>query len=92
MISDFSPNTHQLLRILCTLPITSAECERSFSALRRLNMLKTSLRATMSSEQESSLALTNIHYDQDIDVDAVIEIFAQTHPRRLLLADLLSAD
>ena len=46
----------KLLRILCTLPITSAaECEGSFSTLRRL-------RATMTSERESGLALMNIHY------------------------------
>ena len=41
------------LRILCTLPTTSAECERSFSTLRRL---KTYLRATMTSERESGVA------------------------------------
>ena len=46
----------------------------------------------MSSEGESSLVLMNIDYDQDIDVDAVVEIFPQKHPRRLLLADLLSTD
>ena len=40
--------------ILCTLPITSAECERSFSTLRRL---KTYLRSTMSSERGSGLVL-----------------------------------
>ena len=34
----------------------------------------------------------NIHYDQDIDVDTVSEIFAQNHSRPLLLADLLSTD
>ena len=51
---EFFPNVHKLLRILCTLPITSAECERSFSALRRL---KTYLWATMTSERESELAL-----------------------------------
>ena len=51
---EFFPNVHKLLRILCTLPITSAECERSFSTLRRL---KTYLWATMTSERESGLAL-----------------------------------
>ena len=68
---DFYPNTHQLLRILRTLPISSAECERSFSTLRRL---KTALRATVSSERESSLALMKIYYDQNI--------------KRLILVDL----
>ena len=32
---EFFPNIHTLIRILCTLPITSTECERSFSTLRR---------------------------------------------------------
>ena len=31
------PNIHTLLRIICTLPVTSCECERSDSALRRLH-------------------------------------------------------
>jgi len=30
------PNIHTLLRILCTLPITSCESERTISGLRRL--------------------------------------------------------
>jgi len=33
---EFFPNIHTLIRILYTLPITSAECEHSFSTLRRL--------------------------------------------------------
>ena len=41
---EFFPNIHTLIRVLCTLPITSAECECSFSTLRRL---KTYLRSTM---------------------------------------------
>ena len=39
-----SPNVKRLLRILCTLPLTSAECERTFSCMRRL---KSYLRSTM---------------------------------------------
>ena len=42
---EFFPNIHTLIPILCTLPITSAECEGSFSTQRRL---KTYLRSTMS--------------------------------------------
>jgi len=51
---EFFPNVHKLLRILCTLPITSAECEQSFSTFLRL---KTYLRA---SEREYGLALPSI--------------------------------
>ena len=80
---EFFHNIHTLIRILCTLPITSAECERSFSTLRRL---KTYLRSTMSSERESGLALMNINYHRDINIEEVINTFAQRQPRRLLFA------
>ena len=42
------PNIHCLLRILCTLPVTSCEYERSISGLRRL---KTYMRNTMTEER-----------------------------------------
>ena len=84
---EFSPNVHKLLRILCTLPITSAERERLFSTLWRL---KTYLRVTMTSERVSGLALMNIHHGRQIDIDATIDIFARKHPRRLLLSDILA--
>ena len=84
---EFFPKVHKLLRILCTLPITSAEYERSFSTLRRL---KTYLRATMTSEREYGLALTNIHYGRQIDISVTIDLFARKHPRRLLLSDILA--
>ena len=37
------PNIHQLLRLVCTIPVTSCECKRSVSILRRL---KTYLRSS----------------------------------------------
>ena len=77
------PNIHTLIRILCMLPILSAECEHSFSTLRRL---KTYLRSTMSSERESGLALMNINYHRDVNIEEVINTFAQWQPRRLLFA------
>ena len=42
------PNVQKLLQLLCVLPITSCEAERSFS---RLKFLKTNLRSTMKSER-----------------------------------------
>ena len=42
--SSLFPNIHELLRILCTLPVTSCSAERSFSGLKRI---KTALRSVM---------------------------------------------
>ena len=52
------PNIYRLLLIACTLPITSAEAERSFSLMRRL---KTYARSTMSEERLSDLAVIAIY-------------------------------
>ena len=86
---EFYPNIHQLLRILCTLPITSAECKRSFSTLHRL---KTYLRSTTSADRESDLALMNVHYHINIDINTVVDPFSRKHLRRMLLADILADD
>lgn len=83
----FFLNINVLLRILCTLPITSEECERSFSTLKRL---KTYLRRTMTTERQSGLAMMNINYGRAIDIDEIINIFANRHPRRLVLKDILT--
>lgn len=34
----------------------------------------------------------NIHYSQDIEINAVVDIFASREKTRLLLADFLPAD
>ena len=80
------PNIFTLLKILSTLPVTRCECERSFSAMRRLN---TYMRCTMSENRLASLALMHIHYDMQIDLEEVVELFATKHPRMAELSNLL---
>ena len=79
------PNIWTLLQIACTLPVTSCECERNASALRRLNSY---MSASMGKQRLSSLALLHIHLDKDINLDMVTDIFAKLHPRRLEMESL----
>ena len=58
------PNLFVLLKIAATLPVTSSEFERPFSVMRRL---RTWLRACMTAERISVLALMHIHYGHDVD-------------------------
>ena len=83
---DCFPNVYILLQIACTIPVTSCECERSASALRRLNNY---MRASMGQTRLSNLALLHIHYDTPINLEEVVDIYARLHPRRLELDSLL---
>ena len=74
------PNLLELPKIGCTLPVTSSECERSFSAMRRL---RTRLRANMTIERLGKLAIMNIHYNENIDYKEVSKLFFSLHPRKL---------
>eukprot|EP00102_Acyrthosiphon_pisum_P024143 XP_016661353.1 PREDICTED: 52 kDa repressor of the inhibitor of the protein kinase-like [Acyrthosiphon pisum] len=76
--TDF-PNIHFLIKIFCTLPVSTATPERSFSTLKRL---KSYLRSTMNEDRLNGLALMSIHRDIPIDVDAIIDEMALT-PRKL---------
>ena len=58
------PNIRILLQLACTIPVTSCECERSASALRRLNNY---MRSSMGKERLANLALLHIHYEQQIN-------------------------
>ena len=68
---------HTLLVIACTLPITSAEAERSFSLMRRL---KTALRSTMAEEHLSDLAVIAIHYGEKVTTDDICRTFESLSP------------
>nr|XP_018903174.1 PREDICTED: uncharacterized protein LOC109034463 [Bemisia tabaci] len=54
---DFMPNLYKLLQVSIGLSISSANCERSFSAMRRI---KTWLRTTMMQTRFSNLSLLHI--------------------------------
>ena len=72
------PNLFSILCIGCTLHVTSSECKRSFSVLRRLHIW---LRASMKTSRFSSVALMKIHYDVYVDYDRAVKIFLDLHPR-----------
>ena len=76
------PNLYQLLRIACTLPVTSCENERANSVLKNL---KTHLRSTMGQERMSALALMKIHYTTPVDLDDVVDRFKVMSNRRIPL-------
>ena len=74
------PTIHTCLIILLTLPVSTAGVERTFSTLRRL---KTWLRSRMAEERLTGLALLHIHRDISINVDDVINLFANSKKRNL---------
>ena len=80
------PKIHTLLRLFATLPLSSCSCERSASALRRLNNY---LRCSQTEGRLSALALIHINYETVIDIDKVCQVFCQKHSRRLEGANLI---
>ena len=87
--ANFFPNLKILLKILCTIPITSCQCERSISSLRRL---KTWNRSTMKADRLNGLALMHCHYDLKISADKIVERFCKKHPRKMELENLFVTD
>ena len=82
---DAFPNIHRLFLIACTLTISSAEAERSFSPMKRI---KTCNRSTMSEEHFSDLPVIAMHHLERFDVDEISETFVIAHPRILFQATL----
>ena len=61
------------LRILGTSPVTTCTCERSFSAMRRLN---TYTRSIMVSERLNGIALIHVHQGIVPDIERVMDLFS----------------
>lgn len=64
--------------ILATLPVTTAEVERSFSMLRRLKIYQT---ASISNERLLGLAVLNVHCDSEVCPEDVLSILCQERKR-----------
>ncbi|KAJ4427980.1 hypothetical protein ANN_23993 [Periplaneta americana] len=75
------PCTRKVLKLFCTLPVTTATPERSFSTLR---YLKTYLRSTMGADRLNGLALMYIHKNVKVKAHEVLDEMSKK-PRRLLL-------
>lgn len=79
----FFPNIHCMLKSFLTLSVTTCACKRSFSAMRRL---KTWLRASMSDDRLSGLALMHVHNNIKINKESVLRRWDASGHRRIHLA------
>ena len=78
----FYPAIYVAVKTLLTYPVLACAAERSFSLMKRL---KTLLRNTMTDDHLSSLAILHIHKEKEINVESVLDQFAQQKERRLAL-------
>ncbi len=78
------PTLVKLLQIALTMVVSTASCERSFSALKRI---KTYLRSTMTERRLIDLAMLSIErsLSQNISLDEVIDKFAASDKNRRIL-------
>lgn len=71
---DIFPNIYYtILKIFSILPVTTASVERCFSTLK---CIKIYLRNSTSENRLNGLALLNVHRDIDIDIESLIDVFA----------------
>ena len=73
------PNIKKMLQIFCTVPVTTCSAERAFSAMK---LVKDYLRTRMTDDRLTGLALLYIHPEVQIDVQRVIDVFANKNKRR----------
>ncbi|KAL4127017.1 hypothetical protein QTP88_011215 [Uroleucon formosanum] len=78
-IKEMFPNLHFLVQILCSLPVSTATPERTFSCLKRL---KTYLRNTMTETRLNGLTMLAVHTDIPLSAEEVLDELAKK-PRKL---------
>ncbi|GFQ75629.1 hypothetical protein TNCT_273071 [Trichonephila clavata] len=63
-----------LLKVMATLPVSTASVERSFSTMKRI---KTLPRSVMGHDRLSVLAMMSIHWDTVVDLEEVLDRLAK---------------
>ena len=78
------PELLKLLQISLTIAVSTAECERSFSCLKRI---KHYLRSTMSEQRLVDLAVLSIEKElsQDLSLDEIVDKFAAEDKNRKIM-------
>lgn len=77
----FFPNVFTLLKILCTLPVTTCEGERSFSTLAKLKSYE---RSVCGQDRINGLALLNIYREITPPTEVIAEHFVSKKKRRIV--------
>ncbi|XP_034058243.1 zinc finger MYM-type protein 1-like [Gymnodraco acuticeps] len=80
-LNELYPNLWIALRIACTLPVTVAAAERSFS---KLKLIKTYLRSCMGQDRLTGLAIISINHKigKQLSYDDIIDDFASKKARK----------
>ena len=78
---DALPNIYRPLVIAYTLPITSAETERSFSLMK---WIKTCSRSTVLEACFSDLAVIAMYYSERFEVDEICQVFVKGSSKKAL--------
>ena len=71
-IINVIPEFIRLVRIILTIPVSTATCERSYSALRRL---KDFLRNILNVDHLNNVAIMNMHKNINLNLDKLLNDF-----------------
>ena len=85
-VKAFFPNILGVDKLLLLKPVSSAECERSFSCLG-LRRLKTWLRSTMAQKRLNGMVLAHVHQAliDKIDLSKVADNFELNNDSRIAI-------
>ena len=82
-LKEIYPNIYIVIRILLTIPVSTASAKRSFS---KLKLIKNYLRSTMGQERLSALAVLSIESDlaSRLNYETIIKEFSKVKSSKFL--------